>query len=74
MVLGQQWSPSGSNKFIEQQYLTNVHGPGASPTAEKVIAWQINSSQVPVRSSAVTGYIETGGVLQFGTTPYKYNC
>jgi hypothetical protein len=58
---GQQWSPSGSNKFIEQQYLTNVHGPGASPTAEKVIAWQINSSQVPVRSSAVTGYIETGG-------------
>jgi RHS repeat-associated protein len=59
--VGKAWSSvsGGNNKYVEYQYLHNIHG--TSTGQEKIIAWKINGSGLPVRESAVTGYIETGG-------------
>ena len=61
---GKDWRPTadqGQNKFIQHQYLINVHSLSSSSTAEKVIAWELNSSGLPKRDTALTNYIETGG-------------
>jgi RHS repeat-associated protein len=63
---GQEWRVSGSEKFVEQQFLINIHGTQASASAEKVIAWKLDASGLPVRRAAVAGYIETEGYYSTG--------
>jgi RHS repeat-associated protein len=61
---GQAWAPSGvgsNNKFIQHTYLINSHGTGSSNTQEKVIAWIVNGSNLPVRASVLTNYVVAGG-------------
>ena len=58
---GEEWGISESNKFMESKYSFNIHGTESSGTSEKIIAWKVNSSGVPVRSAAVTNFVENGG-------------
>lgn len=47
-------------KYVQFNYLVNAHGTGAGQ--EKIIAWMINTSNVPVRSTPlIAGYTVTGG-------------
>ncbi|MCE7864499.1 MAG: hypothetical protein DYG99_13235, partial [Bacteroidetes bacterium CHB5] len=66
---GAAWQTN--NKFIQHGYLINQHSTGSSATQEKVIAWDINSSGMPVRTTPVTGYIETGGYYSTGQLSIK---
>ena len=71
---GQAWVPvamGGNNKFIQHGYLINQHGTGSNATQEKIIAWSINGSGLPVRASAVTGYIVSGGYYATGQLHIK---
>jgi hypothetical protein len=61
----------GNNKFIQHGYLINQHGTGSNATQEKIIAWSINGSGLPVRASAVTGYIVSGGYYATGQLHIK---
>ena len=63
---GKAWSPSGNDRYIESRYLTNVHGTGSSATAEKVIAWTVDTNGMPVRSGVVTDYTVSGGYYVSG--------
>jgi RHS repeat-associated protein len=55
---GSTWHTN--DKHIRHQYLVNVHGTAAGQ--EKIIAWKINSSNMPVRPTvALAGYIVTPG-------------
>lgn len=60
-----------NSKFIQHSYLVNQHGTGSSSTQEKVIAWEVNGSGVPVRVGVLTGYIETGGYYTTGQLTIK---
>jgi hypothetical protein len=64
-------NPGGKNKYIEHQYLSNIHGTTTSVTAEKVIAWKINGAGVPVREAVFAGNIETGGYYSTGQLNVK---
>ncbi|HNT49438.1 MAG TPA: DUF6443 domain-containing protein, partial [Cyclobacteriaceae bacterium] len=66
---GAAWQTN--NKFIQHGYLINQHSTGSSATQEKVIAWDINGSGMPVRAAQVTGYIETGGYYSTGQLSIK---
>jgi len=71
---GQAWAPvamGGNNKFVQHGYLINQHGTGSNATQEKIIAWSINGSDLPVRATAVTGYIVSGGYYANGQLSIK---
>jgi RHS repeat-associated protein len=65
--VGQDWY--ANNKHVKHDYLVNVHGTAAGQ--EKVIAWTVNASNLPVRASAVAGYVETGGYYATGQLSIK---
>ncbi len=60
---GASWAPvaaGGNDKYVQHVYLVNVHGTAAGQ--EKVIAWMVNGSNLPVRTTPlVAGYVVTGG-------------
>lgn len=64
---GSAWAPSsvsnptGADKYTESLTLVNKHSTAASSTDEKVISWVINTTGIPARAAAVTGYVLTGG-------------
>ncbi|MCC6836850.1 MAG: fibronectin type III domain-containing protein, partial [Cytophagales bacterium] len=64
---GASWHTN--NKFVQHGYLINQHGTGAGQ--EKIIAWNINGSGNPVRATAVTGYIVSGGYYANGQLSIK---
>ena len=62
---GQDWYDN--DKFVAQRYLTNIHGNDpASGSDEEIIAWTINTSDMPEKMGAVTDYIATGGYFATG--------
>jgi RHS repeat-associated protein len=67
---GADWH--NNNRHIKHGYLINSHGTGSSQTQEKIIAWMINGSNLPVRTTPlVTGYIVTGGYYATGQLQIK---
>lgn len=57
---GADWGPSANNKYIAHQYRENIYNV-SSADHEKIIAWVVNASGMPVRRAVVAGYIVTGG-------------
>jgi RHS repeat-associated protein len=74
---GEAWAPvadGGANKFIQHAYLINQHNTGSHATQEKVIAWEINGSGMPVRITQTPqndAYIATGGYYTSGQLSIK---
>ncbi|MBX2898881.1 MAG: hypothetical protein KF775_04500 [Cyclobacteriaceae bacterium] len=66
---GAAWQTN--NKFIQHGYLINQHGTGSSTTQEKIIAWDINGSGMPVRAAVVSGYVVSGGYYANGQLSIK---
>jgi RHS repeat-associated protein len=60
---GYAWSSASNNKFTEYKNLLNVYSTAAAdPTRhERIIAWEISASGMPVRKGALTNVIATGG-------------
>jgi len=54
---GQAWYTN--NKGAGNRYLANIHGTSAG--AEKIIAWKIDGSGMPVRENPLNGLVESGG-------------
>jgi RHS repeat-associated protein len=56
---GAAWkaASAGTDKFVENQYLINVLG---GPNTEPVIAWVINGSGMPVRSTSSNANVNSG--------------
>jgi RHS repeat-associated protein len=64
---GNDWKVAG--KYVEQQYLSNVHNISltAALPGEKIVAWIINSSTGrPMRAPVVQGYIRANGYYDTG--------
>ncbi len=55
-----------NSKHITHNYLINQHGTASSSTHEKIIAWIINESGMPVRAVPLSGYIVPGGYYATG--------
>jgi RHS repeat-associated protein len=66
---GAAWQTN--NKFIQHGYLINQHNTGSHATQEKVIAWEINGSGMPVRAAVVSAYVVTGGYYASGQLSIK---
>lgn len=64
---GQNWKDN--SKYIQHQYLVNVHG--TLSTQEQVIAWKVDANGLPVRAASVAGYVETGGFYSTGQLSIK---
>jgi hypothetical protein len=63
-----------NNKSIQHGYLINQHNTGSHATQEKVIAWDINGSGMPVRVTQTpqnNTYIATGGYYTSGQLSIK---
>lgn len=60
------YNPDGKDKHVGYQYLINTFGTGVSVIQEKVIKWVVNASNMPVRATALSGYVETGGYYSTG--------
>ena len=56
---GQNWKDN--NKFIQHQYLINVHGTLAGQ--EQIIAWKVDATGLPIRETAVNAAVSGGYYL-----------
>ncbi len=65
--VGSSWYDNG--RFIQHGYLVNSHGTLTGQ--EKIIAWSINSSNLPVRNTINAGYVESGGYYSSGQLSIK---
>jgi hypothetical protein len=54
--VGQNWKDN--NKFIQHQYLINVHGTLAGQ--EQIIAWKVDATGFPIRETAVNAAVSDG--------------
>lgn len=64
---GQAWAPTGTgsnNKFIQHNYLSNVHSLTGSGTSEAIIAWDVNGQGELVLQNEVEGYIAENGYYE----------
>jgi hypothetical protein len=64
---GQEWR--ANYKYTRFTYSTN--SDGTLTGQERIIAWTVNSSNVPIRLAAVSGYIVTGGYFASGQLSIK---
>jgi len=69
--VGSSWSATQNNKFIEHQYLTNAHSTGVSSSAEKIIAWNVDGSGMPVRATAPADSVQANGFYYAGQLAIK---
>jgi hypothetical protein len=65
--IGQDWYTT--NKHVKHDYLVNVHGITAEQ--ERIIAWNVDASGMPVRAAAVMDYVEAGGFYSTGQLNVK---
>jgi RHS repeat-associated protein len=66
---GSEWTVN--NKSIRYAYRINTHATTASDTAEKVIAWKVDSLGKPVRQITSSGYVVSGGYYVSGQLSVK---
>ncbi len=64
---GQDWYTN--NKHVKHAYLVNVHGTAAEE--ERIVAWKVDGTSMPVRAAAVAGYVEIGGYYSNGQLSVK---